>query len=192
MSSELPRSMTVEAFFAWAQDRPGGGRYELVAGEVVAVSPERNRHAAVKFDTAFALRNAVEASTLDCTVFSDGTTVVVDETTAYEPDAVVQCGTPVDFGLNAIGLDAPTIVVEVLAPGTRSVDTGLKFTGYFRLPSVQHYLVIDPIGLRVTLHSRRGEAIDTRILAAGPFSLDPPGLDLTIEDFFRSLDRHGG
>ncbi len=190
MSSQPLRRMTVETFLAWAEDRPEGGRYELVAGEVVAMSPERGRHAFVKRDSERALDDAVQAAGLNCAVFPDGMTVVVDDTTAYEPDAVVQCDAPAS--LDTVTVDTPLIVVEVFSPGTRSVDTGLKLAGYFRVPTIQHYLMVDPVGRRVIVHSRRGEAIDTRILAAGPFRLDPPGLDLTVEAFFRSLDRHGG
>jgi Uma2 family endonuclease len=41
----------------------------------------------------------------------------------------------------------PVIVVEVSSPSTRKIDASLKMTGYFSLPSVHHYLIIDPEGL---------------------------------------------
>ena len=36
------------------------------------------------------------------------------------------------------------IVVEVLSPSTRHIDASKKLAGYFRLPSVAHYLIVDP------------------------------------------------
>jgi Uma2 family endonuclease len=36
-----PGRMTVDQFLAWLDEGPEGVRYELVAGEVVAMAPER-------------------------------------------------------------------------------------------------------------------------------------------------------
>ena len=44
----------------------------------------------------------------------------------------------------AIEVPAPIIVVEVLSPATRRIDTSDKLAGYFRVPSVAHYLIVDP------------------------------------------------
>ena len=49
-------------------------------------------------------------------------TVEVD--TDYEPDAVVNCGPPIPD--DAVAATNPVIVVEVLSPGTRGIDTGAK------------------------------------------------------------------
>ena len=37
--------MTVDEFLAWLDERPEGMRYELVAGQPVALAPERAAHA---------------------------------------------------------------------------------------------------------------------------------------------------
>ncbi len=42
-------------------------------------------------------------------------------------------------------IPAPVVVVEILSPGTKTVDTTKKLEGYFKLASVRHYLIIDPI-----------------------------------------------
>src|SRR6266567_4141646 len=61
--------------------------------------------------------------------------------TDYEPDAVVNCGErPDPEGFVA---PQPVIVVEVLSPSSRSTDAGAKLADYFRVPSVQHYLMVD-------------------------------------------------
>jgi hypothetical protein len=44
MRAAPPPQMTTDEFLAWAMARPEGERYELVAGEVVAMSPERAGH----------------------------------------------------------------------------------------------------------------------------------------------------
>lgn len=82
--------MTVDEFLVWAEGRPG--RYELVDGEVFAMSPERVRHAEVKAAAYLALRSALKQGQRPCYVLPDGVSVRIDQDTVFEPDAVVYCG----------------------------------------------------------------------------------------------------
>jgi Uma2 family endonuclease len=77
----------------------------------------------------------------------------IDARTTYEPDASVACGYPV--APDAIEIDNPVIVVEVLSPSTAAIDHGRKLSGYFLLPSVHHYLILDP-ERRVVIRHKRG------------------------------------
>jgi Uma2 family endonuclease len=47
--------MTSDEFIAWARQRAERGRWELVDGETVAMSPERSGHALVKARVWWAL-----------------------------------------------------------------------------------------------------------------------------------------
>lgn len=169
--------MNVEAFLAWAEDRPG--RYELLDGEIVAMAPARVRHAATKFAVQTALR-AIDAP---CRMLPDGMSVRIDAQTVFEPDALVYCGARLP--LEAVTVPEPVIVVEILSLGTRRVDTGRKLSGYVQVPSVRHDLIVDA-ERRTVIHHRRadGDLIETRILAAGTLSLDPPGLSLPLAALF--------
>ena len=59
--SSAPR-MTVDEFLAWLEDGPAGARYELVAGEAVAMAPERAAHARVKAEVWLALRDGIRVA----------------------------------------------------------------------------------------------------------------------------------
>jgi Uma2 family endonuclease len=181
------KRMSVEEYLAWAETRPEGERTELVAGEVVLMAPERNRHNLVKTNAVVALRLAVREAGVSCTVLGDGATVVVDERTAFEPDAVVQCGAAPDP--DAVTVDAPLIVVEVISPSSRGVDTGRKLGGYLSLPSMRHYLVLDPVRCTVLHHARdEGGRIETRqLVGTGSVELDPPGLTFGVDELFAGL-----
>ena len=61
----------------------------------------------------------------------------------------------------------PVVVVEVLSPSTAADDQGVKLDGYFSLPSVQHYLIVDPDRRVMIHHKRRPDAIETRIFREG-------------------------
>ena len=109
-------------------------------------------------------------------------TVRISARTAFEPDALVVCHSP--SGLDTMEIPNPIVVVEVLSPSTAADDHGIKLDGYFSLPSVEHYLIVDP-DRRVMIHHRRGrDAIETRILRDGLLRLDPPGLEAEVATFF--------
>ena len=165
----------------WAEAQPRG-RFERVAGEVIAMAPERIAHIRVKTGAWLALRQAIRAAGLPCEALGDGATVEVGADTDYEPDAVVNCGERI-AGDETAALN-PVIVVEVLSPSTQSVDTGAKLADYFRVPSIQHYLIVRADRRSVIHHRRRDGGIETRIAAEGRIALDPPGIGIAIEDFY--------
>jgi Uma2 family endonuclease len=79
----------------------------------------------------------------------------------------------------------PVIVVEVASPSTRKIDASLKLTGYFSLPSVHHYLIVDPDGPPIIHHRRQADGtILTTIVHDGVLILAPPGIDVGVADIF--------
>ncbi len=180
MTVAVPKQyMTREEYRRWYETQPG--RFERVDGRVYAMSPERIAHVRVKTEVLFALRRAIAVAGVRCEAFGDGVTVET-ESGDYEPDASVNCGRPIDA--NLIALPNPIIVVEVLSPRTASIDSSLKLTGYFSVPSIQHYLIVHPDRHSVIHHRRADERIDTSIVAAGPIVLDPPGLLINVEELY--------
>jgi len=181
MTAVTQTRMNVDQFIAWAEARPG--RDELYNGVIYAMSPEGAGHAKVKLRMQVALVEAVRKSGVPCHVLPDGMTVRVDEHTAHEPDAQVYCGQELPF--DAIEVPNPVIVVEVLSPSTRHIDASVKLAGYFRLPSVVHYLIIDPNKPLVVHHARSPDGtIVTRVANEGTIALDPPGLTLALADVY--------
>lgn len=173
--------MTVDQYLAWAERNPG--RYELHRGEVYAMAAETAAHVEVKAAGYVALRSALRARQIPCHLFADGMTVRVDEHTAYEPDALAYCGEKVPP--TSVEVPNPVIVVEVLSPSTGQFDASIKLAGYFRLPSVAHYLIVDPTQPLIVHHSRgSGDMILTRIVTEGALELDPPGLQLAVRDIY--------
>ncbi len=178
-----PGRMTSREFAAWAGGRPEGERYELVAGEVVAMAPERASHNRIKFNIALALRAAIQAAGLPCQTFMDGMAVPIDEETTYEPDAMVRCGEPVPD--EATVVTDPLIVVEVVSPSSGGADSGGKLADYFKLPSVLHCVVVRPRKRSVVHHRRGGDGrIETSIVAGNTLELTPPGITVEVASFF--------
>jgi Uma2 family endonuclease len=173
--------MTVDQYLAWAERRPG--RYELVNGAVVEMSPETAGHAKRKAAVYIALMTAIGRHGIGCHVLPDGMTMRIDETTAFEPDAVVYCGEEMDAA--GIEVPNPVIVVDVLSPSTRHVDLSAKLAGYLRVSSIVHYLIVDPVQPLVIHHVRQaGDTFLTRVVRDGTIALDPPGMEITIAEVY--------
>ncbi len=164
----------------WAEGRPG--RFERVNGQVVAMAPERVGHARIKGKVFMALTAAVEAARLPCEVLVDGPTIEVGESD-YEPDVIVRCGTDAVSDDSLVVPDA-TVIVEVLSPTTRRTDVSQKLADYFRVPTVQHYLILFADRVQAIHHRRNGDQIETRVLTEGDIALDPPGIVVPLGSFY--------
>ena len=183
MNIALRRPLTVDDYLAWADTQTERQRSELINGQIVVMAPERLKHSEAKLAAVIALKAAITRSGLPCHALPDGPTVPIDDHTAYEPDALVYCGEKPP-GASMI-VPNPLIVVEVLSPTTSHTDTSAKLIGYFKLPSVSHYLIIDPDARKVTHHERLADGtISPRTLTSGTIRLDPPGISLEAADLF--------
>lgn len=174
--------MTAEAFLDWASRREG--RYELADGVAVAMAPEMVRHARTKFRACSTLDRAIRKAGLGCEALIDGVGVRIDDTTLYIPDVLVRCGEVIDE--DSLEVADPLIVLEVASESTGGIDLNRKFRDYFRLESLRHYLILLGPERGVIHHARTpgSEDILSRIHGEGEIRLDPPGLSVTVEEFY--------
>jgi Uma2 family endonuclease len=113
VSDPARRRMTSDEFIAWAMEQPETSHYELIAGEVVAMAPERSAPALTKAQIWRRMVEAVEAGGTTVPGLSRRMAVEVDERMLYEPDALVRCGTP--LSADAIKLNDPVIIPSAVA-----------------------------------------------------------------------------
>ncbi len=174
------KPMTVDRYLVWLEQQPRG-RFELVDGQVVAMNAQRVEHIETKVSVIFALKQALSGAPFHA--LGDGMAIRVDDHTVYEPDAVVYGGEALKLG--SIILDRPVLLVEILSPGTKTVDTTKKLEGYFKLATVRHYLIVDPVA-RTIVHHARDEIgrIATEVVESGELSLDALGVRLSVRELF--------
>jgi Uma2 family endonuclease len=174
--------MTRQEFLAWTHQQ-SSGRFERVDGIVVAMAPERASHNLRKGAARDALRRAINAAGLtSCQVFGDGMTVQVEDSD-FEPDAVLRCG-PRLPGDSTIVPD-PLVLIEVISPDSGTRDRATKLRAYFKLPSIQHYLIVWPDEQRVVRHSRMpNDQLATQVFVSGEIELNPLGIAVTVEEFY--------
>jgi Uma2 family endonuclease len=180
MSTSLAptRQMTVAEFLAWTKAQPDD-RYELVGGEVVAMTRDTVRHNRSKAAAWRALDDAVRVAGLNCVVLVDGVGVGISENTLRIPDAVVHCGAEPDP--DAMVIETPLIVVEVVSRSSEHDDIDVKLVDYFSVSSIHHYLIIFS-EKRVVVHHQRNNrgTLDTRIVSEGQIELSPPGMSVAF------------
>ena len=89
------------------------------------------------------------------------------------------------FRSDTVEIREPVIVFEVLSEESAKRDHGDKVEAYFAVPSVQHYLIVDPERYAI-VHHRRGtdDNLLTRIRRSGTLRLDPPGIEIELAGVF--------
>jgi Uma2 family endonuclease len=182
MAALAQKQLSVDDFIAWSVAQPEPVRADLIDGTIYAHARRAHFHLRVKHKAAMALDAALSKAKLPCHVLPDGATVRISETSAFEPDALV-CGP--ELPGDAIEVPDPVIVVEVLSPESEKRDMRDKLEGYFRVPSIEHYLILDPEERLVIHHTRgQGDVRGTRIVHSRELRLDPPGIIVDVADFF--------
>jgi Uma2 family endonuclease len=176
----MAQYLSREQFREWAVGQEQ--RFERLAGEPVAMSPERIEHVRIKSRIWAALDRAIRSAGLPCEALADGVTIEVGDDTDYEPDAVVNCG-PLAPG-ELVAATNPVIVVEVLSHGTQSIDLADKLADYFKVSTIQHYLIVRVRRREVIHHRRHGAEIVSQVINIGSISLDPPGIAIDLADIY--------
>jgi Uma2 family endonuclease len=173
--------MTVDEFLAWAV-RQEKGRYELFDGRVVVQQPQNWGHAKLCWHIRSVLTAAIERMGGPFYAAPMGMTVPITRDYAFEPDALVA---PLPEPREAeLEIRNPVVVVEVLSPSTARRDRTEKLAGYFKVPSIQHYLIINPQRREITWYRRAaGDGHEPPIaLRDGTLRLDPPGIEFDVAE----------
>lgn len=183
MNIHVSERMTVDEFLVWSERQPKG-RYELFDGQVAMQQSERWGHSKLKWRIHRLLEREIDAAGVPYFAAGDGPILRIDHVSAFEPDALIApLPAPDDSSLEVM---APCVVVEVLSPSTARIDLSRKLIGYFKLPSVVHYLVLDPEDKAVVWYRRGtdGRAEEPVTLTEGTLRLDPPGIALDLAELF--------
>ncbi len=184
MNLVLPKRMTVDEFLVWAERQPKeSGKLELLDGRVIVQQSQRWAHSKIKHQMAVQLQMALERAKLPFFAAPKGPMVRLGPHLAFEPDALVA---PLpEPSSESLEISNPILVVEVLSPSTAQFDATTKLKGYFELPCLQHYLLVDPEGGAITHHKRAQNGIETRVFDSGTLDIDPPGFSISLDAIFR-------
>ena len=124
-----------------AIDRQAPFKSEYHAGEIFAMAGASEEHNIITVNLTVALGSQLRGGS--CRPFAADMRVRVGPADLYAyPDVVVVCGERRYADEQRDVLLNPTVIIEVLSPGTEDYDRGDKFTGYRYLDSLQEYLLV--------------------------------------------------
>ena len=166
-----------------AQEATTSVRHELVGGQVYAMAGATRAHNRIVLNLVRKLDDASRAK--GCRLSAENVKLKVSDTTSYYPDLMVACNPPV-HDLYEV---APCLVVEVLSPSTADLDRREKLGAYLSLQSLVTYLIVDPVGRTVQVHSRIEDRWRTATFTSGEaIELACPKVALAVDDCFVDVD----
>lgn len=145
-------------------------KHEYLDGVVYAMAGANRSHNLIAVNLAGELRNQLRGK--KCIPFGSDMRLHIRKPGAtfyYYPDITVDCSDGPESGV-----EEPTVIFEILSPGTMRADLGDKLFNYQSLPSLRVYVIVDQSRCAVTVH-RRAET-------DGEWAMDFLGdIDTTLE-----------
>jgi Uma2 family endonuclease len=172
-----------------ALDRAATVRSEYYDGEMFLMAGASRKHNIISSNANTMLNLALRNG--PCEVYvSDMRTRIHRSNNYVYPDVVVACSEPEFDDDNADVLLNPTLVVEVLSPGTEKHDRGLKFDLYRRAPSLTEYLLLKQHIPHAMLYRRQPDGswlLRDFIGLESVVQLESVGCELKLADLYHKV-----
>jgi len=136
-------------------ERAAEEKHEYYDGQVLAMSGASMKHNDITSNLIIHIGSYLKGR--NCRILPGDMRVSTPTQDAYMyPDALIVCGEPQLEDDTFDTLLNPAVIFEILSPSTRSIDKGRKLFFYQRIPSLQEYIMIDP--LKKFIHLARKQA----------------------------------
>ena len=182
----IKHKVTLEEYLAF--EREAEVKHILWDGEIFemwAMAGASPAHNTIATNLLGALFNACRRG--PCRAFnSDQKVWVPRKVGVVYPDATVVCGRLALRPGTTDVVTNPSLVVEVLSPGTESFDRAEKFAGYRSIETLRHYVMVSSREVQVEQYLRMDDGTWTlRVLGAGDtLSFEGPDLTLAVDDLY--------
>ncbi len=184
IASLQSQKMTAAEYLEWEPRQEL--RYEYCNGQVFAMSGGTKGHNRLALNLYSALVDRVDAE--GCEINVSDVKVELGEGLSYRyPDLIVSCDERDKDEAAFYGF--PKLIVEVLSPGTTTVDREDKFQEYIRIPTLEEYVLITPQRMQVECY-RRGEG---RMWLYSPYAegdtvlIESIGVEFLIEQLYKNV-----
>jgi Uma2 family endonuclease len=145
--------ISLEEFFALLAHDPEH-RYELIDGYPSMMTGGSPDHSIIGLNIASMLREQLRKR--PCIAYNSNVYIKLEgEENCLCPDASVSCD-PRDRHATKV-IRYPCLIAEVLSPGTKARDQGIKADLYQGIASVQEILFIDTKVMRIKLYRREAD-----------------------------------
>jgi Uma2 family endonuclease len=165
----------------------GDGCYEYEDGDILAMAgtPEHSRISDNIFGCLFA-----RLAGGGCRVFSMQTAVLTPQWEPFRfPAAFIVCGTPEYEMVDGVAaVKNPTVVFEVLSPGTEGKDRNRKRQAYFAISSLEAYVLLDQFAPTVTIYTRSGDRWERSDVLGLEAEIEVAGIRLALSELYEGVE----
>lgn len=194
----LPQTQPVYSFDDYlAAEREEDTRHEYLDGQAYAMAGETLEHSTICFNLALTLGSQLKGK--PCRGLSPNMKVLSGAYSPGEskglfsyPDVTVVCGEPKFHDERRDVLLNPSLIIEVLSPGTELFDRGEKFRRYRTcLESLQDYVLVSTDSPQIELFQRQANGFWLYSAMAGldaTISLLSIGCALALADVYDRIE----
>lgn len=172
-------TMRFDDFEELLLDKPDNERWELIGGRVIRGRVgARWEHERISGNIYIALQTHFRKKRSPCRAFKE--TFYLKRRTldlSVFPDIIVRCGA-IEPG--EVSIDDPSVLIEVLSPGSEPRDRYEKWNLYKELPSLQHYVLVHRDKAAVETMTRDLAGWTGQIVAGLEKILSLPALDFEM------------
>lgn len=146
---------TIEDIYAL----PDGERAELIDGQIYYMAPPSRTHQKISWKLHQAIANYIDNNNGKCEVYAAPFAVFLneDDYNYVEPDISVICDTKKLDEKGCHG--APDWVIEIISPGTKSMDYFKKLFKY-QTSGVREYWIVDPAKEEIIVYHFEKETME--------------------------------
>lgn len=145
---ELAITHTIDDIY----DLPDGERAELIDGKIYYMAPPSRKHQRITMELSTIINNYIKSTNGSCEVDIAPFAVFLnaDDKNYVEPDISVICDKNKLNDKGCVG--APDWIIEVVSPGSRTIDYTTKLFKY-RTAGVREYWIVDADKNRVMVYT---------------------------------------
>lgn len=172
--------MDLDDFEELLADKPRDEKWELIGGRVVKMmTGARWEHNFILTNLSSGLQSRLRAAGSPCRALNESFRLKEESSeSSLLPDIVVHCGR---LPPGASWLSRPTALVEILSNGSVGRDRVEKWRVCQKLPSLQHYVLVERDKPVIEVFDRAGEAwFQERMIEGLDATLELPALDVAI------------
>jgi Uma2 family endonuclease len=163
-------------------------RYEYLDGELKMLAGGSAYHSAIIANLTGVLSRFLEESS--CWVYNSDIRLQLSETRYVYPDITISCDRR-DQELDDM-IHYPCLVVEVLSPTTEATDRGEKFFYYQDCPTIQDYVLVDSLSIRIEVYHREEDGWKLRTYGPGSIvQLEHLDIHFSISAVYRGMNLTG-
>lgn len=175
------RSMTVEAFLAFLDERPKGERWILRDGRPVMNPQPTRRHDWIQTNILIALRAFRKLHRAPWRPSGPSQVPIPGRSGTLAPDVLVAPeGARDDVSIT----QDPIVVFEILSRSDTFARQRAKLTAYQSVPTIRHYVVVKQDRREVTAYRRVEDGTFVEDARGEVIELSAVGVSLTLADIF--------